>query len=191
MSRARAQLDEWYEYTLRELNSYCRGTSDYDERRDALEREYMERRRQMEFVPVYAPLDPLGGDSSRLQNVWSTYKPTAVMERARSVDLERMRRAYDKEQEMIAERVKKTPPPPEERTESETKSAFLTMMGGAGFRKDLPIRQRIEHEMELGELEVVKAKREALVKKALKKAQPPPPKRLCGICGDPCCPWSD
>lgn len=74
-----------------------------------------------------------------------------------------------------------TPAPAAEpaRSEEETKSAFAALMLGSGVKKTLTIQQKVLHEVRLGELAGYEAAKE------------PDNKRLCGICGDPLCPWSD
>lgn len=74
------------------------------------------------------------------------------------------------------ERKKRTRKP---RSEKKTKETFAQLMAASGFRKQLTLTATWQHEKELGNFEEYKAKAE------------PNNKRLCGVCHDPACPWSD
>jgi hypothetical protein len=85
-------------------------------------------------------------------------------------------------------------PKPEEkpkvRDEAVTKSAFAALLAGSGMKKTLPIVDIIKHKLEQGEAEDYKKKQGRKLKRKKLAPEQEPPKVLCGVCGDPMCPWS-
>lgn len=82
---------------------------------------------------------------------------------------------------------------PPERCPKETNLAFKEMFVKQGYRKPLSVTEKVKHEMELGKgktLEEWKKKQDKIDAKRRQK-QPEVPRRLCGICGQPECPWSE
>lgn len=71
-------------------------------------------------------------------------------------------------------------PPPAPPAPEETKAAFIKLLAGSGVRKKLTVIENATHEMELGELDAYK-----------EEFEEDKPKRLCPICHDPICPYSD
>lgn len=76
---------------------------------------------------------------------------------------------------------------------TEINDKFKALMVGSGYKKPLPPIEQYKHELELGPLDQYKAKapEPELKVKAKAKMKPEVPKRICGICFDPACPYSD
>lgn len=75
------------------------------------------------------------------------------------------------------------PPPPEPewtRSEANTRAMFEKLMGVADAKRTLSLTDKMKHELHLGTPE-----------EYAEEKKPEQPKRICGICHDPRCPYSD
>lgn len=94
----------------------------------------------------------------------------------------------------------KVPKPVKEVSPEEQKAKAEALMLSFGIKKELTLYERALHRLEYGGAEEWQAARtielrtyyEEQQKLGLEpKAIPPAPKKICGICFDPRCPWSD
>jgi hypothetical protein len=74
------------------------------------------------------------------------------------------------------------------RSPEKTATAFAALLTNSGFKKELSVVERGTHMAKLGSIEERQAERQKAIDDS---PDSPPPKRLCGVCGDAYCPWSD